>query len=100
MRRESVLPLCQHSDLLSLNLVAQMNCPGLQEQLNCLWIKYFIFPLHITWVHREGCLLCEQACMETILRQESLTELGVAQPTIIILVESCHEESNFIILYF
>ena len=37
--------------------------------------------------------------METILRQESLTELGVAQPTIIILVESCHEKSNFIILY-
>ena len=77
-----------------------MDFPGLQEQLNCLWIEYFIFPLHIAWVYREGCLLGEQACMETILRQESLTELGVAQPTIIILIKSCHEESNFIILYF
>ena len=94
---EACLFLREHSELLRLNLVLQVRGPRLQKQLSRLGVEDLLLGHHGLRVHRQGCLLGEQACVERILWKEGLAELRVAQLSVIVLVEAGHEKCDLIV---
>ena len=75
VRRELRLLLSEDSKLLSLDLILKMSGPGLQEQLSSLRVEDLLLWHQRLGIHRQRRFFCKQACMEGVLRKESLAEL-------------------------
>lgn len=74
-----------------------MGGPSLQEKLSCLRVEYLLLRNVALRIHRQGCLLSEQACMEGVLGQECLAKLRVAEGTVVVLVKAGHEQCDFVV---
>ena len=75
VRGELRLLLSEDPELLSLDLILKMRCPGLQEQLSGLRVEDLLLWHQRLGIHGQRRFLCKQAGMEGVLRKESLAEL-------------------------
>ena len=89
--------LSEDSELLRLNLILQVRGPGLEKQLGRLGIEDLLLWHQRLWIHGHWGLLSKQTCMERVLWQEGLAELGVAQLSIVILVKASHEKRDLVV---
>jgi hypothetical protein len=69
----------------------------MQEHRNCLRIKHLATWQQRLGIHRKWCLFGKQAAMESVTRQESVTELRVAQFIVSVFVEALHEERKLLV---
>ena len=93
MYGESLLFLRYDPQLFCLDLVLQVSCPGLEEELCGLWVENLLLWDHGLRVHRQRGFLGEQTCVEGVLREEGLAELRVPQFLVVVLIKSLHKEA-------